>query len=206
MRREDELSAAAIDQRWPHQVALPAQMCERDGYNEIHEFSRLDALLAEPCAVSRWSMVSRLLLQKASGRAKVHGEIRRREIQPHRARPWRRLGEMEKRLAPAAAACGRKGATIRHPGWGGEHAGYMAFPTPLGARSDSGGFSAYDLVAGANAFRWSNWWPVLLQVSFGSSLRPPRPERGASRGVQFSSCRSGNYNVISIIYVFAVLF
>src|SRR5271156_1572436 len=40
MRREGELSAAAIDQGWPHQVVLPARVCERDGYNEIHEFCR----------------------------------------------------------------------------------------------------------------------------------------------------------------------
>jgi hypothetical protein len=40
MRRKGELSAAAVDQGWPHQVVLPARMCERDGSNEIHEFCR----------------------------------------------------------------------------------------------------------------------------------------------------------------------
>ena len=40
MRRKGELSAAAIDQDWPYQVVLPARMCERDGYSEIHEFCR----------------------------------------------------------------------------------------------------------------------------------------------------------------------
>ena len=35
-----ELSSAAIDHGWPHQVVLPARVCERDGYNEIHEFCR----------------------------------------------------------------------------------------------------------------------------------------------------------------------
>ena len=40
MRRRGELSAAAIDRGWPHQVVLPASMSERDGYNEIHEFCR----------------------------------------------------------------------------------------------------------------------------------------------------------------------
>src|SRR5277367_3938041 len=40
MRRKGELSAAAIDSGWPHQVVLPARLCERDGYNEIHEFCR----------------------------------------------------------------------------------------------------------------------------------------------------------------------
>jgi hypothetical protein len=40
MRREGELSSAAIDRGWPHQVVLPARLCERDGYNEIHEFCR----------------------------------------------------------------------------------------------------------------------------------------------------------------------
>jgi hypothetical protein len=40
MRRKGELSSAAIDRGWPHQVVLPARLCERDGYNEIHEFCR----------------------------------------------------------------------------------------------------------------------------------------------------------------------
>jgi hypothetical protein len=40
MRRKGELSAASIDHDWPHQVVIPARLCERDGYNEIHEFCR----------------------------------------------------------------------------------------------------------------------------------------------------------------------
>ena len=40
MRRKGELSAAAIDRGWPHQVVLPARLCERGGYNDIHEFCR----------------------------------------------------------------------------------------------------------------------------------------------------------------------
>jgi len=40
MRRRGELSAVAIDRGWPHQVVLPARLCERGGYNEIHEFCR----------------------------------------------------------------------------------------------------------------------------------------------------------------------
>jgi hypothetical protein len=40
MRRKGELSSAAIDHGWPHQVVLPARLCERDSYNEIHEFCR----------------------------------------------------------------------------------------------------------------------------------------------------------------------
>ena len=38
MRRKGELSAAGIDRGWPHQVVLPARVCDRDGYNEIHDF------------------------------------------------------------------------------------------------------------------------------------------------------------------------
>jgi hypothetical protein len=38
-RRKGELSAAGIDSGWPHQVVLPARLCERgSGYKEIHEF------------------------------------------------------------------------------------------------------------------------------------------------------------------------
>ena len=40
MRCKGELSAAAIDRGWPHQVVLPARVCQRDGYNEKHEFCR----------------------------------------------------------------------------------------------------------------------------------------------------------------------
>jgi hypothetical protein len=40
MRRKGELSAAAVDRDWPHQVVLPARVNERGGYNEIHEFCR----------------------------------------------------------------------------------------------------------------------------------------------------------------------
>ena len=40
MGRKGELSAVAIDRGWPHQVVVPARLCERDGYNEIHDFCR----------------------------------------------------------------------------------------------------------------------------------------------------------------------
>jgi hypothetical protein len=40
MRRKGELSAAGIDRGWPQQIVLPARLCERGGYNEIHEFCR----------------------------------------------------------------------------------------------------------------------------------------------------------------------
>ena len=40
MRRKGELSPAAVDQGWPHQVALPARFCERGGYQEIHDFCK----------------------------------------------------------------------------------------------------------------------------------------------------------------------
>ncbi len=38
MRRKGELSPAGIDSGWPHQVVLPARLCEGGGYKEIHEF------------------------------------------------------------------------------------------------------------------------------------------------------------------------
>ncbi len=40
MRRKSELSPAAIDRNWPHQVVLSARACEGGGYNEIHEFCK----------------------------------------------------------------------------------------------------------------------------------------------------------------------
>jgi hypothetical protein len=46
MQRKGELSSAA-DRAWPHQVVLPARLCERDGYSEIHEFCRDLTLCSE---------------------------------------------------------------------------------------------------------------------------------------------------------------
>jgi hypothetical protein len=40
MYRKGELSPAAVDRHWPHQVILPARACEGGGYNEIHEFCK----------------------------------------------------------------------------------------------------------------------------------------------------------------------
>jgi hypothetical protein len=40
MRRKGELSSAAIDREWPHQVVLPARLGQRDCYREMHEFCR----------------------------------------------------------------------------------------------------------------------------------------------------------------------
>jgi hypothetical protein len=38
MRRKGELSPAAIDRAWPHQIALPASASRGSGYETIHEF------------------------------------------------------------------------------------------------------------------------------------------------------------------------
>jgi hypothetical protein len=35
------------------------------------------------------------------------------------------------RQCARCTACGHKGATIQHPGWGGEHLGFMPFPGKL---------------------------------------------------------------------------
>jgi hypothetical protein len=40
MRRKGELSPAAIDRDWPHQVVLPARACEGGRYAAIHEFCK----------------------------------------------------------------------------------------------------------------------------------------------------------------------
>jgi hypothetical protein len=40
MRRKGELSSAAIDRDWPHQVALPASASHDGGYAAIREFCR----------------------------------------------------------------------------------------------------------------------------------------------------------------------
>jgi hypothetical protein len=40
VRRKGELSPAAIDRSWPHQIALPARFCEKGGYKEIHDFCK----------------------------------------------------------------------------------------------------------------------------------------------------------------------
>ena len=40
MRRKGELSPAAIDRGWPHQVALPASASQGGGYKAIHVFCK----------------------------------------------------------------------------------------------------------------------------------------------------------------------
>lgn len=40
MWRKGELSPAAIDRSWPHQIALPARLCEKGDYKEIHDFCK----------------------------------------------------------------------------------------------------------------------------------------------------------------------
>ncbi len=40
MPRKGELSPAAIDRGWPHQVALPASATRGDGYRTIDEFCK----------------------------------------------------------------------------------------------------------------------------------------------------------------------
>ena len=40
MRQKGELSPAAIDRGWPHQIVLPARRCECGGYEEILEFCK----------------------------------------------------------------------------------------------------------------------------------------------------------------------
>ena len=38
--RKGELSPAAVDRGWPHQVALPASASEDRGYKTIHDFCK----------------------------------------------------------------------------------------------------------------------------------------------------------------------
>ncbi|HEY1745724.1 MAG TPA: hypothetical protein VGG11_03015 [Xanthobacteraceae bacterium] len=40
MPHKGELSPAAIDRKWPHQVALPASASQGGGYRTIHEFCK----------------------------------------------------------------------------------------------------------------------------------------------------------------------
>jgi hypothetical protein len=35
------------------------------------------------------------------------------------------------RQCARCTACGAKGATLQHPGWGGAQVGFLAFPTPI---------------------------------------------------------------------------
>ena len=63
MRRKGELSAASIDHGWPHQVVLPARLCERDSYNQIHEFCRdlTTSIASSSKDSSTWNGKSRLI-------------------------------------------------------------------------------------------------------------------------------------------------
>ena len=37
--------------------------------------------------------------------------------------------EVEAAVLTSPSECGHKGATIQHPGWGGENVGFLPFPT-----------------------------------------------------------------------------
>jgi hypothetical protein len=76
MRRKGELSAAGIDRGWPQQIVLPARLCERGGYNEIHEFCRDLTLCSRGHALNHDGQWFHVLLQGAIGRAEVHRQIR----------------------------------------------------------------------------------------------------------------------------------
>ena len=73
-------------------------IAELVGHADVHAIAGVSTL----APTSRRPVVSRLLLQGGSGCAKVHGEIWRREVRSYRARPRLGLGEVEKRIAPAA--------------------------------------------------------------------------------------------------------
>ena len=103
MRRKGELSAVAIDRGWPHQVVLPARLCERDGYNEIHEFCRDLTLCSRGHALyhdGQWFHV--YCFKEQADAQKFMDKIRWREVRSYRAWPRRQLGDVEKRITPAA--------------------------------------------------------------------------------------------------------
>ena len=103
MRRKGELSSAAIDHGWPHQVVLPARLCERDGYNEIHMFCRDLTLYSRGHALyhdGQWFHV--YCFKEAADAQKFMERFGGEKFDPIEARPRRQLGEVEKRLTSAA--------------------------------------------------------------------------------------------------------
>jgi hypothetical protein len=71
MRRKGEMSPAGIDRGWPQQIALSARLCERGGYNEIHEFCKDLSLCNRGHAVFDKEWFQRVLLCEAKGCRKV---------------------------------------------------------------------------------------------------------------------------------------
>lgn len=53
MRRKGELSPAAVDREWPHQVALPASASLKGGYRTIQEFCNELSLCPRGHSVAR---------------------------------------------------------------------------------------------------------------------------------------------------------
>src|SRR5271154_6598776 len=103
MRREGELSAAAIDHGWPHQVVLPARLCERDGYNDIHEFCRDLTLCSRGHALfheGQWFHV--YCFKEPVDAQKFMERFGGEKFNPIERGPRRQLGEVEKSLASAS--------------------------------------------------------------------------------------------------------
>src|SRR5271155_2815839 len=117
MRREGELSAAAIDHGWPHQVVLPARLCERDGCNEIHEFCRDLTLCSRGHALYHYgqgftSIASRRQRTRISSWKDLAARSSIRSSAA--AAP---IGRDGKKVSARRTECGRKGATLQRPSW-----------------------------------------------------------------------------------------
>jgi len=113
MRRNGELSSAVIDRSWPHQVVLPARLCDRDGYNEIHEFGRDLTLCSRGHALyhdGQWFHVycfkEAVDAQKFMGDSAAKSSI----LSSAAAVP---IGRGGRRVSTRRSACGHRGATIQ---------------------------------------------------------------------------------------------
>src|ERR1700730_5362514 len=92
-RRKGELTAAAIDRGWPHQVAVPATECRGSHGWFVEAFClRPLGVRAAPQRLPRGQMVDRLLLRGCGACQEIPHEIWRRTIQSEGSRPGLELG------------------------------------------------------------------------------------------------------------------
>jgi hypothetical protein len=102
-------------------------MCERDGYNEIHEFCRDLTLCSRGHALYHDSQRFHVYCFKERADAQKFMERFGGE-KFYSIEPRCQLGEVEKSLNTRFAVCGHEGANIQHSGWAGKHIGFMPFP------------------------------------------------------------------------------
>jgi hypothetical protein len=107
MRRKGELSPAMVDRDWPHQVAVPAQLCLAPNTAVIHEFCKELSLCPRGHSVMWQDKWYQVFCFKDPAHAARFMAVRRRAVRCPPARPWTQMGALEEVTLVARIRMGR---------------------------------------------------------------------------------------------------